>query len=114
MTTQIDFERYTQIRDRIKAVINQLKTEGVTAAELIEACRSELQILHIEDYRNSKAMNPEDTEDWNPDRACVEMAELFNQADQIISQPHYQDDANADSVDNSGAGSSQTTQANES
>jgi hypothetical protein len=55
MTTQIDFERYTQIRDRIKAVINQLKSEGVTAAELIEACRSELQILHIEDYRNSKA-----------------------------------------------------------
>jgi hypothetical protein len=55
MTPQVDFERYTQIRDRIKAVINQLKSEGVTAAELIEACRSELQVLHIEDYRNSKA-----------------------------------------------------------
>jgi hypothetical protein len=35
--------------------------------------------------------------DWNPDRACEEMAELFNQADEIISQPHYQvPDASAD------------------
>ena len=59
-------------------------------------------------------MNPEDTKDWNPDRACEEMAELFNQADQIINQPHYQDDANADSLDNSGAGSSKTTQSTES
>jgi hypothetical protein len=55
MVPVIDFERHTQIRDRFKAAINQLKAEGVTAAELIEACRSELQILHIEDYRNSKA-----------------------------------------------------------
>ena len=34
--------------------------------------------------------------DWNPERAGEEMAELFNQADQIISQPHYQEDISAD------------------
>jgi hypothetical protein len=38
-------------------------------------------------------------EDWNPDRACKEMAELFNQADQIISQPHYQEDVSADELE---------------
>jgi hypothetical protein len=49
-----DFERHTAIRARIKAVINHLKSVGVTAAELIEACRRELQLLHIEDCRHSK------------------------------------------------------------
>lgn len=47
--------------------------------------------------------------DWNPDRACEEMAELFKQADQIISQPHYQEDASADSLDGSSADPSPTT-----
>jgi hypothetical protein len=37
-------------------------------------------------------------EDWNPERACLEMAFLFNQADKIINQPHYQD-ASADELD---------------
>ena len=52
--------------------------------------------------------------DWNPDRACEEMAELFNQADQIISQPHYQEDASADELDTRSADASQTTAVNES
>jgi hypothetical protein len=47
--------------------------------------------------------------DWNPDQACEEMAFLFNEADQIISQPHYQqDDASADRPDISSADASQT------
>jgi hypothetical protein len=37
-------------------------------------------------------------EDWNPERACQEMAFLFNQADKIINQPHYQD-ASADELE---------------
>jgi hypothetical protein len=38
------------------------------------------------------------------------MAELFERADQIISQPHYQqDDASTDSLTGSGADASQTT-----
>lgn len=42
-------------------------------------------------------------EEWNPDRACQEMAELFAQADAIISQPHYQQDVSADSLQASSA-----------
>ncbi|HEY9605605.1 MAG TPA: hypothetical protein V6C85_28635 [Allocoleopsis sp.] len=52
--------------------------------------------------------------DWNPDRACEEMAFLFNEADQIISQPHYQDVASTDSLSSSGADASQPTDVNES
>ncbi len=29
---------------------------------------------------------------WNPDRACEEMAALFQQADAILQQPHYRED----------------------
>jgi hypothetical protein len=48
--------------------------------------------------------------DWNPDRACEEMAELFNQADEIISQPHYQvPDASADELDTRSADAFPTT-----
>ena len=52
----IDFRRCTQIRDRIKVIINQLKAEGVTVAELIEACRNELQLLHLEDDANAEVL----------------------------------------------------------
>ena len=53
--------------------------------------------------------------DWNPDRACEEMAELFNQANKIISQPHYQvPDASAARPDISSADTSPTTDINES
>jgi hypothetical protein len=37
-------------------------------------------------------------DDWNPDRACEEMAELFKQADEIINQPHYQDVVSGDEL----------------
>jgi hypothetical protein len=56
MIPQIDFARHTQIRDRIKTAINQLKAEGVTVAELIEACRNELQLLHLEDDANAEVL----------------------------------------------------------
>ena len=44
-------------------------------------------------------------EDWNPDSACLEMAFLFNQADQIINQPHYQVSVSADELDTPSADS---------
>ena len=47
-------------------------------------------------------------EDCSPDRACLEMAFLFNQADQIINQPHYQD-ASADELEPPSADSLPTT-----
>ncbi|HEY9834832.1 MAG TPA: hypothetical protein V6D26_30040 [Stenomitos sp.] len=53
-------------------------------------------------------------EDWNPDSACIEMAELFNQADKIINQPHYREDVSADELDTPSADSLQTTAVNES
>jgi hypothetical protein len=52
----VDFDRHTQIRDRIKTAINQLKAEGVTVAELIEACRNELQLLHLEDDASAEVL----------------------------------------------------------
>lgn len=53
-------------------------------------------------------------EDWNPDRACEEMAELFNRADKIINQPHYQVPASAGEMPTPSADPSPTTEANES
>ncbi len=50
---------------------------------------------------------------WNPDSACLEMAELFNQADKIINQPHYQD-ASADELEPPSADSLPTTDSNQS
>ncbi len=52
-------------------------------------------------------------EDWNPSSACEEMAFLFNQADKIINQPHYQD-ASADELEPPSADSLPTTAVNES
>ena len=46
---QIDFERHTAIRDRIRGTLDQLKAEGVTVGELIEGVRNELMLLHIQD-----------------------------------------------------------------
>ncbi len=48
-------------------------------------------------------MNPE--EDWNPDKACEEMAELFRQADQIMGKPLYQEDASGDELQTPTTGS---------
>jgi hypothetical protein len=47
-------------------------------------------------------------EDWNPSSASQEMAFLFNQADKIINQPHYQD-ASADELEPPSADSLPTT-----
>lgn len=48
-------------------------------------------------------------EDCSPDRACLEMAFLFNQADKIINQPHYQVLVSADELDTPSADSLPTT-----
>lgn len=107
MTTQIDFQRHLQIRDRIRSTLEALKAEGITSSELIECVGNELHLLKLQDERDFKAMNPEE---WNPDRACEEMAELFNQADEITSQPHYQvPDDSAAVLDGPGADASKTT-----
>jgi hypothetical protein len=45
----------------------------------------------------------------SPDRASLEMAELFNQADKIINQPQYREDVSADELDTPSADSLQTT-----
>ncbi|NEQ20174.1 MAG: hypothetical protein F6K28_13195 [Microcoleus sp. SIO2G3] len=44
-------------------------------------------------------------EDWNPDKACEEMAELFRQTDQIMSKPLYQEDASGDELQTPTTGS---------
>lgn len=49
MTPRTDLERHTRIRDRISFILNDLKQEGVTLPQLIEATRDELQLLHIAD-----------------------------------------------------------------
>jgi hypothetical protein len=54
------------------------------------------------------------TRGWNPDQACEEMAALFRRADEIFQQPHYLDEASADSMQASSADSFPPTQANES
>jgi hypothetical protein len=33
----------------------------------------------------------QETQQWNPDQASEQMAELFRQADEIFQQPHYQE-----------------------
>lgn len=38
------------------------------------------------------------TKDWNPDKACEEMAALFAEADRIMSKPIYQDKTSAGDV----------------
>jgi hypothetical protein len=52
-------------------------------------------------------------ENWNPSSASLEITFLFNQADKIINQPHYQD-VSADELDTPSADSLQTTAVNES
>ena len=52
-------------------------------------------------------------EDWNPETAGKKMAALFNQADEIMQQPHYHEDVSADELDNPSADSDQTTAVNE-
>lgn len=52
-------------------------------------------------------------EEWNPDTASQEMAALFERADEIMSNPLYDDKASTDSVDDSSAGSTSTDQSTE-
>jgi hypothetical protein len=70
MTTT--YHQQQETRSRIRRTIEELRKEGSTVPQLIEALRNELTLLHFED------------------------------------------DANADSLHGSGAGSSQTTAVNES
>ncbi len=42
-------------------------------------------------------------QDWNPDEAGKEMAALFAEADRIMQQPHYQEQASTKSLSGSGA-----------
>ncbi len=53
-------------------------------------------------------------EDWHLKRACEETDELFNQADEIINQPHYQVPVGADELQPPSTDSLQPTDVNES
>lgn len=55
MVPQIDFRRHTQIRDRIRTTLDELKTEGISTGELIECIGNELHRLKIQDERDFKA-----------------------------------------------------------
>jgi hypothetical protein len=58
-----------------------------------------------------KRVNADDN--WNPRRACGEMAALFAQADEIINQPHYQDVVSGDELESPTADLLPTTEPNE-
>ncbi|MBD0343529.1 MAG: hypothetical protein ICV55_10895 [Coleofasciculus sp. C3-bin4] len=47
---------------------------------------------------------------WNPDQACEEMSELFQKANQIFQQPHYQEQVSTKSLTHSDADSLPTEQ----
>jgi uncharacterized protein YoaH (UPF0181 family) len=55
MIPQIDFQRHTQIRDRIRSTLDALKTEGISTGELIECVGNELHLLKIQDERDFRA-----------------------------------------------------------
>ena len=49
------FQQQMEPRSYIRQTIDQLRNDGVTIPQLIEAMRNELQLLHIEDDRNAEA-----------------------------------------------------------
>jgi hypothetical protein len=49
------FQQQMETRTHFRQIISQLKSQGVTVPQLIEAMRNELQLLHIEDDRNAEA-----------------------------------------------------------
>ena len=49
------FQQQMETRSHIRKAIDQLRSDGVTIPQLIEAMRNELQLLHIEDDRNAEA-----------------------------------------------------------
>ncbi len=55
MGPQVDFQRHTQIRDRLRATLEALKAEGITRSELIECLGNETHLLLIEDEKQFKA-----------------------------------------------------------
>lgn len=79
----------TAIRDRIRTTLRTLKAEGISQSELIECMGNELHLLKLQDQKESETRMDGETE-WNPDTAGKEMAALFDQADSIFQQPHYQ------------------------
>ncbi len=55
MIPQIDVQRHTAIRDRIRSTLEALKTEGISTGELIECVGNELHLLKIQDEKQFKA-----------------------------------------------------------
>ena len=49
------FQEHIETRSHFHELITQLKSQGVSVSELIEAIRNELTLLHLEDDRNAEA-----------------------------------------------------------
>ena len=49
------FREHIETRSHFHELITQLKSQGVSVSELIEAIRNELTLLHLEDDRNAEA-----------------------------------------------------------
>src|SRR4028118_2406326 len=48
------FQEHIETRSHFHQLITQLKSQGVSVSELIEAIRNELTLLHLEDDKNSE------------------------------------------------------------
>src|SRR4028118_749354 len=48
------FQEHQETRSHFHQLITQLKSQGVSVSELIEAIRNELTLLHLEDDKNSE------------------------------------------------------------
>jgi hypothetical protein len=48
------FQQQMETRSHFRQIISQLKNQGVTVPQLIEAMRNELTLLHLEDDRNAE------------------------------------------------------------
>ncbi len=55
MTANVDFQRHTEIRDRLRSTINQLRSENASLPELIECIGNELHLLKLEDEQEFEA-----------------------------------------------------------
>jgi hypothetical protein len=51
------FQQQMETRSRIRQTIEELRQEGSTVPQLIEAFRSELTLLHIEDDANADSLH---------------------------------------------------------
>ncbi len=62
------FQEQMETRSHFRQIISQLKSQGVSVPQLIEAIRNELQLLHIEDDRNEASADELDTRSADPDQ----------------------------------------------